>query len=504
MVIPKKIGVLAFVFMLCACATTPQLSQQERNKINPTLAELEVQLEKARSEQLNLFSPESFNQAIEQYEEANSAAKENENKEALSKAKAGLKLLQKARKNASTTKTLFAEVITAREKANQAGAEKLFTEQLTDLDSDFVDASKLIEEGNMENAKQRRPELQRAYSKLELISLKKLITAPAETALKKARGNDAEKLAPKTFAQAQDEIRLAKSILDIDRKDIKKAKVHVKRATILSQRSENIAEIEKEFDRRDFSNEDIVLWYQNELATISKPLGETLTFAEPNDMTINTLQQQIDRLVVAKNDNQKQLSILKNKLARLDTAHEQQIAQLRQQHTEELASLSDQFQSKINKQEISRADMAALEFARESRFDRIQDMFNDKQAKVYRQKNNILLSVYGFDFPSGNADIKSGNFNLMDKIIKSISKFKNANVVVSGHTDIVGSVDVNKSISLERAQNVAKFLNEVGGIPKERIVAEGYGQTKPVASNQTPEGRALNRRIDVLIVNEQK
>jgi chemotaxis protein MotB len=57
-------------------------------------------------------------------------------------------------------------------------------------------------------------------------------------------------------------------------------------------------------------------------------------------------------------------------------------------------------------------------------------------------------------------------------------------------------------LSDNRAKNVAKFFTEVGGIDANRIQAKGYGQEKPVASNATPDGRARNRRVEILIVND--
>jgi flagellar motor protein MotB len=61
---------------------------------------------------------------------------------------------------------------------------------------------------------------------------------------------------------------------------------------------------------------------------------------------------------------------------------------------------------------------------------------------------------------------------------------------------------MNKILSDQRAKNVAKFFTEVGGIDGNRIQAKGFGQEKPVASNASAEGRALNRRVEILIVND--
>jgi OOP family OmpA-OmpF porin len=75
-------------------------------------------------------------------------------------------------------------------------------------------------------------------------------------------------------------------------------------------------------------------------------------------------------------------------------------------------------------------------------------------------------------------------------------------VVVSGHTDSVGGNQVNQALSQKRAETVASFLEKVGGFDKTRLTAIGYGESRPVATNETAAGRATNRRIEVLIINE--
>ena len=113
----------------------------------------------------------------------------------------------------------------------------------------------------------------------------------------------------------------------------------------------------------------------------------------------------------------------------------------------------------------------------------------------------MLISAQGFRFPSGSSEIGPQNFALMNKIIQAVKTFPNSTIEISGHTDSTGSAQVNKTLSQQRADNVAKFLVEVGGISASRIMATGYGSERPVASNETPEGRAANRRVEILIRN---
>jgi outer membrane protein OmpA-like peptidoglycan-associated protein len=134
--------------------------------------------------------------------------------------------------------------------------------------------------------------------------------------------------------------------------------------------------------------------------------------------------------------------------------------------------------------------------------DKVISLFTPAEASVYQQRENVLISAHGFRFPSGGSELESQNFALLNKIIQAVNTFPGSSISISGHTDSVGSAAVNQALSEQRAANVAKFLIEVGGIAPGRITASGYGKERPVASNETAEGRAANRRVEILIVNK--
>ena len=76
----------------------------------------------------------------------------------------------------------------------------------------------------------------------------------------------------------------------------------------------------------------------------------------------------------------------------------------------------------------------------------------------------------------------------------------NIKVEIGGHTDFGGSGIANQTISEKRAQSAKKYLIDKFGIAENRLVTKGYGSTKPVADNQTNEGRAKNRRVEFRII----
>jgi outer membrane protein OmpA-like peptidoglycan-associated protein len=129
-------------------------------------------------------------------------------------------------------------------------------------------------------------------------------------------------------------------------------------------------------------------------------------------------------------------------------------------------------------------------------------MFTADEANVYLQRQNVLISAHGFQFPTGVSEIQTDNFPLMNKIIRAIKLFPEASIEISGHTDSTGSDNINRSISQARAEKVGKFLTDVGEIDSKRITANGYGESRPLATNKTAEGRAENRRVEITIINQ--
>ncbi|OGF45044.1 MAG: hypothetical protein A2231_00595 [Candidatus Firestonebacteria bacterium RIFOXYA2_FULL_40_8] len=106
-------------------------------------------------------------------------------------------------------------------------------------------------------------------------------------------------------------------------------------------------------------------------------------------------------------------------------------------------------------------------------------------------------------FEPGSAELKSEVFSTLDKIIEVIKQYQTSIVRIEGHTDNIptkgGYYKSNLELSNARANNVFNYFVRKGNISPDRLKVEGLGDTKPVASNNTEEGRALNRRVEIVI-----
>lgn len=119
-----------------------------------------------------------------------------------------------------------------------------------------------------------------------------------------------------------------------------------------------------------------------------------------------------------------------------------------------------------------------------------------KEAKII-DKMTIMVN---FDFDK--ADIRNSDTPELKKALEFVKKYPGAKIKVEGHTDHTGTDAYNMALSERRALSVKNYLVKEGKIDAKKITAKGYGKTKPVASNKTKEGRAKNRRVEILILGD--
>lgn len=120
--------------------------------------------------------------------------------------------------------------------------------------------------------------------------------------------------------------------------------------------------------------------------------------------------------------------------------------------------------------------------------------------EVQREGDTIRLNApSSITFDTDRADVKPQFRTVLDQIAGSINQYPGTVVRVEGHTDSTGSAAYNQTLSENRAQSVRGYLMQ-RGVEGARMEAVGYGMTRPIAGNDTAEGRAQNRRVEVLIV----
>ncbi|HUX05948.1 MAG TPA: OmpA family protein [Acidobacteriota bacterium] len=107
------------------------------------------------------------------------------------------------------------------------------------------------------------------------------------------------------------------------------------------------------------------------------------------------------------------------------------------------------------------------------------------------------VAVYGINFEIDKADLQLGAEEVISEIVKLMQMYPELKIEIQGHTDNTGTAQHNLELSNRRADTVMKFMT-LYGIEASRLVAKGYGQAQPLASNDTEEGRAQNRRVELV------
>lgn len=120
--------------------------------------------------------------------------------------------------------------------------------------------------------------------------------------------------------------------------------------------------------------------------------------------------------------------------------------------------------------------------------------------KVERNNDRSLSLIVPADitFDTGNANIQSNFYQYLNTVAAS-TRERNGRVLIVGHTDNVGSQQLNEALSVQRARSVADYLM-AQGVPFASIEAYGAGYTQPIASNNTAQGRAKNRRVEIKLL----
>ncbi|MEM7280924.1 MAG: OmpA family protein [Pseudomonadota bacterium] len=114
-----------------------------------------------------------------------------------------------------------------------------------------------------------------------------------------------------------------------------------------------------------------------------------------------------------------------------------------------------------------------------------------------------IIQLPGVDFATGSAQLTTRAAGILDRLVMTIKENQGLVFEVAGHTDNVGSETNNRRLSQRRAASVMTYL-VLKGVESERLSAQGYGESSPIADNKTGDGRKRNRRVELRVVATPK
>jgi outer membrane protein OmpA-like peptidoglycan-associated protein len=479
----RNIGIVAMavatIWVLSACAGGQVEMEEVGTTVNPAeeVNRFDSEISNARKNQLNVLAPTSFAKAEAYLNDAKEALKGgDEFSEILEPIGSGRTQLKRAEEMAQVARTTLPNAIKARELARAAGATNL-GEEYVRAEEQFLKLTKAIENNDLQYAQNNRVKVAAAFDQLEVRAIKEQTLGEARKLIKQAEEEGARKLTPKTLAVAQQKLKDADAFISEHRYEKEKiqqksseALFHAQRLVQLTRQSKKVREMEPE---------ELTLWVEGILSRTASKL-----FAP--DMRNKTFNTQVENIL--------------GSIAALQEDR-QFIAGQEKAHLEEIKSLKQQVALLEGKTQEERAAKERLEAEKKFNelYTQVKGYFEADEAEVYKQSNRLIIRLRAMQFPVGQAIIMPSNYELLSKVQRSIRTFGEPDVVIEGHTDSTGSDEINDHLSQQRAESVRDYLVANKTLAEERIVAIGYGSKRPLASNETEMGRAINRRIDVVI-----
>lgn len=252
----------------------------------------------------------------------------------------------------------------------------------------------------------------------------------------------------------------------------------------------------------------------NDLQSTQAALEDTRTALKLTTAQVETAEKELSLITSdlddAKAELGKQQALIAQQKASIDrqsatiTAQNKQTAEMEKYLTATRAELEE---VRGQMQTIAVLRLSILEQMKES----IEKVMGSGGKVTIGDNGSIILSE-SILFDLGSSDVKPESTQMLDQLSKVFAGFLSDNgnaryvdsIVISGHTDNTGSEETNRSLSTERANSVLNYLLTTNGGRLNRyssyFCSAGYGTTRPVASNATPEGRAANRRIEISII----
>lgn len=476
---------VGLLLLFLSTITIANNSPAEQQDIKASLFKVAVKAMKdAKEVNADILSPKNFSDGLKYYQDADNDFQKGRNLEDIrKKLRASAVYFNKAIEETKLAEVTLAHSIKARSDANQAGAPQYSSRTWGEAELKFNEAARELEGGDVNDAKKRSGEAETIYRKAELEAVKVNYLNETWNLLKQADEMDVKKYAPATLKRAQDLIAQAEKELTENRYDTDVARSLARQAKYEAQHAIYLSKVIKELrDNKDYM-EDFLLATEKPLNKIASTMDLVGSFEAGYDKTTNEII--------------KYVQALQDRAAKSD----QDLA-VRDQQVDMLNARIDELEKKLGGVEKEKSELAKQMEAQakiREQFAAVEKLFDRDEANVLRKGNDIIIRLVGLSFPVGKSTIEPQNFGLLTKAQQAINMFPNCEVTIEGHTDSFGSDEKNMILSQERADAVSKYIQANMNIDVSRITAVGYGESKPIANNETKEGREKNRRIEIIL-----
>ncbi len=466
-----KFSVAGLILTLTMGVAATAFAQNLRDNL---FAQTDEAMKAANAARANILAPDNYEDAMRLYKSAEDKLARKKSIESitedLNEAATHLRAAVKATRLAEVT---LASAIQARNDAESADAAKYADKEWTKAEDEFADAARRLESGKVNPARKKGDKAIELYRVAELKAIKSNYLSEARRLIEQADDEKVKKLAPKTLEKAISLLAQAEKALTENRYDTDEARSLARQAKYEAKHALYLNKTLKQVRDRDVNLEDYALRAERPLEQIAESLDLVVELDTGVDQPTEAIVANIETLrkdSYELSDRRDEILTLETEVRKLETKLGTQSNRLQQQ------------------EEVRR------------KFTQAEAVFSPEEAQVYRQGGNILVRMIGLNFKSGQAVIQSQYFSTLRKVIEAARMFPSATLTVEGHTDSFGSDAANLKLSQERADAVVEYLKaNMTELDPAKIKAAGFGESRPVANNETEEGRKKNRRIDLLI-----
>jgi len=427
----------------------------------------------ANDSMAHILAPASYEQAAEHYRAAELALERGRNLENirrdLAEATRHFNEAVEATKLAAVT---LRDALAAREDAEMAEAPRFAATQWQEAEVEFAEAARILEDGNLNRARRAGETAEMLYRDTELVAIEANYLSGARQLISVAQRERVDRYAPNTLAKAEGLLSEAETRLRNDRYDTDYPRSLAREANYEARHAIYLANRIRAMSDRDLSAESLLLEAETPVTRIAGELDIVAELDEGFDRTTAEIIAVIESLA----DDRERLTQRDDRIAFLE---------------DELASLEARLGDESERRKLQEQIQLS--------FDQLASVFTREEATVLRRGDEIIVRM-GLNFDVGSDVIRPEYFALLRKIQTAIDVFPESRVEIQGHTDSFGADATNLALSERRANAVQQYLlANIDARGAGEIAAVGYGETVPLANNETPEGRARNRRIDLLI-----
>lgn len=441
---------------------------------------------RAKQVEADLLAPRSFDRGTVAYARAeNLFSRQKPLDDITEQVRLAAQNFTQAFEAGKTAQTDFAVTLKARSDAISSDAVRLSPVLWDKAEKILLLAAASLEDGDPGAAHKEAGEAHGIYRSAELDAIKLSLLTPARELLVRAEQLNVKATARETMDRAYQCLELAEAMVKQNRYDITEARRLAGEAKYEAAHAIYLHEIISQMQEHQTTFEDAILLSETAVGRIASGLNTRARF----DGGYEPVVQQIITAVRSRDSARATLAENLRRLRSENAALHRRLASLEPRAG--TARGPDPVQKKEEEQRTNSAVALAGTF------------FAPREAVVLRDGETVVLRIFGLAFSHDDSALMSESFELLSKIDHAIRLFPNCQLTVEGHTEAGENETLNQKISETCASTVAAYL-KTSPPATQLIESRGWGSSCPVSDGSTPEGRARNKRIDVVITPESK